>query len=693
MRLTDREIEIQIQDLENIYVPNVKDGIEVRWDYKNVVGTMEFSVLKDGVIDFHEGDCVRLYLGANKKGLEDEPFFVGYVFTKTHNSTKQIKVLCYDQLRYLKNKDTYKIEGGKTYSQLLKDIIEERNLIGGEIDETEQEIPPKIHENKEYLEMLMEASDATTISSEQMYILYDRAGKICLKNINSLNKLDEIIEYNKMQDYDYTTSIDDGVYNRIRIIRPEGQESVAEDTDLIEKWGILQYTAKDNQTPNIDSVVDGVLKRVKKKQRTLSLKGLKGNTEYRAGNLVPVNMPGLGDINLVSYMLITRAVHKLGDGYHFTDLELLNEDFMPAVDLSGTFVWKDPKPVKSAGGGGTTNVTYAFKYGFSLLQEYVDKTPFKGTTSDIVEAAEKNGINPVLLTAIMMMETGRGTSNLFRNHNNPGGLRGSNGWMTFGTLKEGIESTARTVKNLTEQAISETGKTKATLTLDDLGGIYAPVYDNPQNANWGNMVQSFIDEIGANFGSIFEPESVVTVTDGAGDIGDIGEIDMSRYPNFYTDAVPQEVRDAVAAEPDIRRKKLILEATRYLGIPYQSPPYESINTPPEQLKNSDCSFFVRHVYYNTIGIDIGGYTVPQFLNHNNINTFRIISKDELKIGDIYFNGYAGGANGHVMMHAAPGWLVESGGCCGSKIAFRRHVRPWGTMAFRTDQIVRYLSDT
>ena len=56
-------------------------------------------VLKDDVLDFSEGSAVRL------KENGDEVFF-GFVFKQQRAKEQIITVTAYDQLRYLKNKDT-----------------------------------------------------------------------------------------------------------------------------------------------------------------------------------------------------------------------------------------------------------------------------------------------------------------------------------------------------------------------------------------------------------------------------------------------------------------------------------------------------------------------------------------------------------------------------------------------------------
>ena len=74
---------------------------EIQWSTRLYgAGELKFKVLKDNVMDFNEGDQVTFY-------RNNVPIFKGYVFAKERHKNSPITVLCYDQLRYFKSKDTY----------------------------------------------------------------------------------------------------------------------------------------------------------------------------------------------------------------------------------------------------------------------------------------------------------------------------------------------------------------------------------------------------------------------------------------------------------------------------------------------------------------------------------------------------------------------------------------------------------
>ena len=81
---------------------------EIQWSTRLYgAGELKFKVLKDNVMDFKEGDQVTFYRNNDSYHLKGLWFLL-----KERHKNSPITVLCYDQLRYFKNKDTY------TYSNI-----------------------------------------------------------------------------------------------------------------------------------------------------------------------------------------------------------------------------------------------------------------------------------------------------------------------------------------------------------------------------------------------------------------------------------------------------------------------------------------------------------------------------------------------------------------------------------------------
>ena len=121
------------------YLPAVEEGIEWTTERKNAPGKLSFKVLKDDVLDFSEGSAVRMKEGG------DEIFF-GFVFKQQRAKEQIITVTAYDQLRYLKNKDTIVYED-KTADQFLRMLAADYALNTGVLEGTGYVIGSRVEEN------------------------------------------------------------------------------------------------------------------------------------------------------------------------------------------------------------------------------------------------------------------------------------------------------------------------------------------------------------------------------------------------------------------------------------------------------------------------------------------------------------------------------------------------------------------
>jgi len=230
-------VEILIQNGSKIYFPVVEEGAKLTLERKNTPGKFTFTVVKDGVISFQEGNPVKLT-------VDGTPMFYGFVFTKKRNKDGTISVVAYDQMRYLKNKDTITDEG-LTASDLLKRIATDFRLNLGTVEDTGYTMETVVEENVALFDMIQGALDETLLNTGNLFILYDDCGKLTLKNINSL-KTNLLIDAEAAEDFDYESSIDVQTYNKIKLTynnEDTGKRElyVAQDGDKINLWGVLQY--------------------------------------------------------------------------------------------------------------------------------------------------------------------------------------------------------------------------------------------------------------------------------------------------------------------------------------------------------------------------------------------------------------------------------------------------------------------
>lgn len=311
-----------------LQIPIIEGDIKVTFNRQGSAGKLQCNIVKGEGLDYQEGNAVAFY-------VDDDVFFYGYVTSKKRTSDQIIKTTCYDQLFYLKNKDILQYSNW-SYSDLLKNICKKNHLLIGAIEDTKFKIPSRVENGKEYFEMLKFASDITLANTNKIYVLFDDKGKISLKNIKNM-KVENIINYDNTEDFDYQTSIEKGVYNRVylRLLDDDKKEiahAKAEDLSNISKWGLLNYTdVTNNEELNLDGKAKELLKFLNRKHRTLKIKNTIGDIKVRAGSLVLVNFADIGDISVNSYMIVNSVTHRFSEGCHFMDLDVINNDIAPLI--------------------------------------------------------------------------------------------------------------------------------------------------------------------------------------------------------------------------------------------------------------------------------------------------------------------------------------------------------------------------
>lgn len=255
-----------------------------------VASKLSFSYLKNG-FQAPNGSLVIF-------SYEDKVLFKGFIFTST-NDLRKISVVCYDQIKYFQNKDSFIIENQKA-SSVLELIVNKQQLEKGTIENTEVVLASQIFQNKSYLDILNECLDQTLIASRKKFILRDEEGKVCLRNIESL-KTDVILGTKSLaKDYSYEKSIENETYNQIKLVKKNKnvlENFIVKDSQSINKWGLLQYYEEVNENLD-DSLIkkkaEDLLKLYNKEQRKLIFNDSSLNVKCIAGNLIRVFIENLG---------------------------------------------------------------------------------------------------------------------------------------------------------------------------------------------------------------------------------------------------------------------------------------------------------------------------------------------------------------------------------------------------------------
>lgn len=305
----------------NTYEPIVYDGIT--WSTQRIgePGKLVFTCIKDNNISFSEGAPVRL-------SVDGKDVFFGFVFEKSRDKNHHIEVTCYDQLRYLKNKDTY-VYKNKTASELIKMIASDFNLKVGEIEDTGFKIAQRVEDNKTLFDIIYTALDLTLINTGKLYVLYDDFGKITLKNIESM-QLKTVVNDEVAENFNYKSSIDGDTFNQIKIVRKTETDGkfevfITKDSEHQNQWGILQYYEVVDKGANAKSIADNLIDRRKgknRKTRSLDIDNMIGDVSVRAGCSLPVYL-NLGDIITSNNLVVESCTHTFSENNHRMNLHLI----------------------------------------------------------------------------------------------------------------------------------------------------------------------------------------------------------------------------------------------------------------------------------------------------------------------------------------------------------------------------------
>lgn len=311
------DFSLAIQHGDILYYPIVLNGVTWETERSGSPSKLTFTLVKDNLISFSEGDAVHFTYKGTK-------VFLGYVFTKKRTKEHHIEITAYDQMRYLQNKFTY-VFTNKTATQIIRSICQDFGLNAGTMDDTAYVIPSLIEENQSLFDIILDALDETLANTGDMYILYDNAGQLELKFLGNMTT-NILIDKDTAQNFTYSSSIDKETYNRIVLYYTDEETKnripyVASDNEKISQWGILQYF-EEVKTPSIgQSKANSLLKLYNKVTREFKIEKAFGDISVRAGSLVVVNL-NLGDMETKNFMLVDKATHNFTNDYYTMELTM-----------------------------------------------------------------------------------------------------------------------------------------------------------------------------------------------------------------------------------------------------------------------------------------------------------------------------------------------------------------------------------
>ena len=322
----------------NIYATIYDNRYGKTWDISNAIsklsistyiegtpGKCTFDLLKSGGVAFWEGATVSIELDGVK-------MFKGFLFKKERTQDVDIiSCTCYDQLRYLKNKDSYVFEG-VTSDQIFKKICDDFVLKYKVVDKSSYVCAPRINDATTLYEMMEHSLDDTLINAGEWYFIRDNFGVLEHTNIKSCITGLILGDGSGVTEFSYGTSIDDNTYNQIKLYRDNdntGKREIFIVNDTInggqnlKEWGILQLYEKVDENLNkaqIEEKARGMLRLYNNLKRSLKLTS-GGVPTIFAGCMFKCKIADLGDLSLDKYLLITECTHNIENGVHTMDLK------------------------------------------------------------------------------------------------------------------------------------------------------------------------------------------------------------------------------------------------------------------------------------------------------------------------------------------------------------------------------------
>jgi hypothetical protein len=185
-------------------------------------------------------------------------------------------------------------------------------------------IPTVVEENIAALDIILDVLEETLLNTGNMFVFYDDAGKLTLRNCASMVSTTMVME-DTAENFDYSSSIDDESYNSIVLYYKDEEHGMkvftASSPSTINRWGTLRYF-EEVKTPTIgQNKANALLKLYNKKTRELKVSGAFGDITVRGGTLIPVRL-NLGDVTTNNYMLVDKVIHKFDNNSHTMDLTL-----------------------------------------------------------------------------------------------------------------------------------------------------------------------------------------------------------------------------------------------------------------------------------------------------------------------------------------------------------------------------------
>jgi hypothetical protein len=304
-------------------IADIVSGVSWKTSRMGRPGSLSFTLVKNAIyqdvrFEYNNGDIVRF----RKDGLN---VFYGYIFSIDGGKDDAVKILAYDQIRYLLSSDTY-VFANITASDILRKIAADFNLRLGQIADTIYRIPTMVEDGKKLLDIICKSLDLTLINSNRNFVLYDDFGSLRIRNIEDMLVDFYIGDGSLMYDFNTKTSIDQDTYNKVKLYKDNkdtGKREVyiAQDDANKERWGTLQLYQSVDENMNaaqINQLLNTLITLKNRESKTLKINAI-GDVRIRAGSYVRILIEKYG-IN--QPFLVDECQHSFDGADHTMALEM-----------------------------------------------------------------------------------------------------------------------------------------------------------------------------------------------------------------------------------------------------------------------------------------------------------------------------------------------------------------------------------
>lgn len=266
-------------------------------------GQLDLTLVEDESVEIVEGGIITL-----------DKLFKGYVFKISRNEKGETSLTAYDQIRYLKNKDTYVFEGQRA-DQITAQICADFGVSVGELANTGYVIPSLVADAQTLLDTILKALDLTLINSKRMFYLWDDFGKLRISDVAASALGLMIGDGSLATGYTYTSDIDSDTANKIKLYRNNSTTGkrdvyVVKDSNTMRTWGVLQYYESVSDELNeaqIEAMADSLLELKNRPKKSFDITAL-SDLSVRAGRSIRIE---IADIGIKGWYIIDQCTHDL----------------------------------------------------------------------------------------------------------------------------------------------------------------------------------------------------------------------------------------------------------------------------------------------------------------------------------------------------------------------------------------------